>query len=48
MAWNLPALSFAIWTFANLVPRALNHHNWYKDKFPDYPKNRKAVFPFLF
>jgi 3-oxo-5-alpha-steroid 4-dehydrogenase 1 len=48
MAWNLPALSFAIWTFANLVPRALNHHNWYKDKFPDYPKNRKAVFPYLF
>jgi 3-oxo-5-alpha-steroid 4-dehydrogenase 1 len=48
MAWNLPALSFAIWTFANLVPRALNHHNWYKENFPNYPKNRKAVFPFLF
>jgi 3-oxo-5-alpha-steroid 4-dehydrogenase 1 len=48
MAWNLPALSFAIWTFANLVPRSLNHHNWYKENFPDYPKNRKAVFPYLF
>jgi 3-oxo-5-alpha-steroid 4-dehydrogenase 1 len=48
LAWNLPALSFAIWTFANLVPRAFNHHQWYKDKFPDYPKNRKAVFPYLF
>ncbi len=47
MAWNMPALSFAVWTFANLVPRALNHHNWYKEKFSDYPKERKAVFPFI-
>jgi 3-oxo-5-alpha-steroid 4-dehydrogenase 1 len=48
MAWNLPALSFMIWTFANLVPRAKNHHDWYLKRFPDYPKDRKAVFPFLF
>ena len=48
MAWNLPALSFAIWTFANLVPRARNHHQWYQRTFPDYPKERKAVIPFLF
>jgi 3-oxo-5-alpha-steroid 4-dehydrogenase 1 len=47
MAWNLPALSFAVWTFANLVPRALNHHQWYKDRFPEYPKDRKAIFPFV-
>ncbi len=48
MAWNLPALTFMVWTFANLVPRAKNHHDWYKNKFRDYPKERKAVFPFLF
>lgn len=48
MAWNLPALSFALWTFANLVPRALNHHHWYQKHFADYPKNRKAIFPFIF
>jgi 3-oxo-5-alpha-steroid 4-dehydrogenase 1 len=48
MAWNLPALTFAVWTFANLVPRAKNHHDWYRNKFPDYPKERKAVFPFIF
>jgi 3-oxo-5-alpha-steroid 4-dehydrogenase 1 len=47
MAWNLPALSFAVWTFANLIPRALNHHKWYKQNFSDYPDNRKAVFPFI-
>jgi len=48
MAWNLPALTFMVWTFANLVPRAKNHHDWYTSKFADYPKERKAVFPFLF
>lgn len=48
MAWNLPALTFAVWTFANLVPRAKNHHDWYRRRFPDYPTNRKAVFPFIF
>jgi steroid 5-alpha reductase family enzyme len=47
MAWSLPALSFAIWTFINLVPRGVDHHKWYKRKFGDYPKERKAVLPFL-
>ncbi len=45
--WNLPALSFAIWTFCNLGPRAQNHHAWYKEFFTDYPKNRKAIIPFI-
>ena len=45
MVWNMPALSFAVWTFANLVPRALDHHKWYLQHFPDYPKDRKAIFP---
>jgi hypothetical protein len=47
MCWSLPAFSFAVWTFANLVPRAINHHQWYHEKFEDYPENRKAVIPFL-
>jgi len=48
MAWNLPALSFAVWTAANLIPRALDHHKWYKSHFrEEYPKNRKAVIPFI-
>ena len=45
LAWNLPALAFAAWTVSNLIPRALHHHKWYKEKFPDYPTNRKAVIP---
>ena len=45
MCWNLPALSFAIWTAANLIPRSLSHHRWYGEHFPDYPAGRRAVIP---
>ena len=47
IAWSVPALSFFIWTFCNLAPRALNHHQWYQSHFKDYPNNRKAVIPFI-
>jgi hypothetical protein len=47
MCWNLPALSFAIWTAANLIPRAVSHHRWYHRTFPDYPPTRRAVIPTL-
>jgi hypothetical protein len=47
MCWSLPALSFAIWTATNLIPRALDHHRWYKRTFPEYPKERKAVIPYV-
>jgi len=48
MAWNLPAFTFMFWTIANLVPRAKNHHDWYVKQFPEYPVQRKIVFPFVF
>lgn len=47
MTWCLPTFSFFLWTLVNLLPRALDHHKWYKQKFEDYPKNRKAVFPYI-
>ena len=47
MTWSLAGLSFMIWTMANLVPRAIKGHQWYHDKFESYPKNRKAIFPFI-
>lgn len=47
MMWCLPGLAFFTWTFANLVPRAFAHHRWYLKTFADYPKDRKAIFPFL-
>jgi 3-oxo-5-alpha-steroid 4-dehydrogenase 1 len=46
LCWNLPALTFFIWTAANLIPRALSHHKWYKEKFKEYPRGRKAIIPF--
>jgi steroid 5-alpha reductase family enzyme len=45
--WSLAGLSFAVWTAANLIPRAWQYHRWYRKEFPDYPKKRKAVIPFL-
>ena len=47
MTWSLPGLAFAIWTFVNLVPRALQHHKWYHTTFPDYPRKRKALIPIV-
>lgn len=44
-AWNPAALSFAVWTVANLLPRALAHHRWYHERFDDYPAHRRALIP---
>ncbi|MCA9611606.1 MAG: DUF1295 domain-containing protein, partial [Myxococcales bacterium] len=46
-AWTFPGLVFAFFTFANLFPRALDHHKWYRGKFDDYPKSRRAIVPFV-
>ncbi|CEM11568.1 unnamed protein product [Vitrella brassicaformis CCMP3155] len=46
-AGSLPALSFAVYTWSFLGPRALQQHGWYRAKFDDYPKSRKAIIPWL-
>jgi protein-S-isoprenylcysteine O-methyltransferase Ste14 len=43
--WSLAGLSFAIWTIANLAPRARAHHRWYREVFPSYPPERRALVP---
>jgi 3-oxo-5-alpha-steroid 4-dehydrogenase 1 len=43
--WSLPGLAFAVFTIANLAPRARAHHLWYKKQFADYPPQRKALVP---
>lgn len=45
--WSLAGLSFAVWTVANLAPRALAHHRWYRAQFADYPAERRALIPFV-
>lgn len=42
------AWCFWAWTIANLLPRALANYRWYRAKFDDYPKHRKALIPGLF
>jgi 3-oxo-5-alpha-steroid 4-dehydrogenase 1 len=46
--WSLPGLAFALFTMANLVPRARAHRKWYRETFPDYPLERKRVIPFVY
>ena len=47
LCWSLPSLAFLIWTIVNLVPRALDHHKWYRSHFTDYPVGRMAILPKL-
>lgn len=45
--WSWAGLAFVLITAANLIPRALQNHRWYHQKFDDYPTQRKAVIPYL-
>ena len=36
------------WTVANLLPRAISHHKWYKENVPGYPKAKKGIFALYF
>jgi protein-S-isoprenylcysteine O-methyltransferase Ste14 len=46
-SWSVAGLAFAVFTAANLVPRAWSHHAWCRRTFPDYPPERRAVIPGL-
>ena len=49
LTFSWAGLVFAIWTFANLGPRANTHHQWYIENFGDaYPRNRKRMIPFVY
>ena len=43
--WSMAGLAFCVFTAANLLPRALANHRWYKERFPAYPAGRKALIP---
>lgn len=48
LSWNVGAFAFAFFTCANIGPRAIQHHKWYKKTFGDeYPSDRKAIIPFI-
>ena len=46
--WSLAGLAFAMFTFANLAPRARANHRWYREHFDDYPPRRRALLPRLY
>jgi 3-oxo-5-alpha-steroid 4-dehydrogenase 1 len=46
--WSLAGLTIFCVTAANLIPRAVRNHRWYREKFPDYPASRKALVPYIF
>ena len=46
--FSLSSIAFVCYTASNLIPRGIAHHKWYKDKFDNYPDERKwAVIPFI-
>ena len=45
--WSLGAVFVLLVSAANLIPRAFQVHEWYKEKFPDYPRQRKVLVPYL-
>ncbi|GAA4898200.1 methyltransferase [Ferrimonas pelagia] len=47
LTWSLAGVFILLVTMANLVPRALATHGWYKKKFEDYPSDRKALIPYV-
>lgn len=45
--WSLASVFILAISAANLVPRALDTHRWYRRRFPDYPRERRALIPYL-
>ncbi len=50
LTWSWSGVVFAVWTFANLAPRAAKIHKRYKQDFPEEMKGRKVkrILPFLY
>ena len=46
--WSLAGLAWFLFSSATFVPRARHNHQWYKNQFPDYPADRKALIPFVY
>jgi 3-oxo-5-alpha-steroid 4-dehydrogenase 1 len=45
--WSPAGLYILAISAANLVPRAVATHRWYRERFPDYPAQRKILIPFV-
>ncbi len=45
--WSLGSLFVLLISCANLIPRAAATHRWYRERFEDYPAERKILIPFI-
>lgn len=45
--WSLAGAFILLISLGNLVPRAFATQKWYRDRFPDYPRDRKVLIPYL-
>jgi 3-oxo-5-alpha-steroid 4-dehydrogenase 1 len=45
--WSLAGAFVLLISIGNLVPRAFATQRWYRERFPDYPRQRKALIPYL-
>ena len=45
--WSLAGVFILAISMANLVPRAIATDAWYREKFADYPPERKILVPFI-
>lgn len=50
LTWSLGAVAFALWTFANLAPRARRIHQHYLDEFGEEYRQlrRRYILPFIY
>lgn len=50
LTWSVAGAVFALWTFANLAPRARSIHRRYEEEFGDEYKslNRRYILPFIY
>lgn len=47
--WGNNTFLFVLtWVVANQVETAIMSHWWYKEKFPNFPKNRRILIPFIY
>lgn len=47
MTWSPAGVFIFAISAANLVPRAVATHRWYREKFADYPASRRILVPFV-
>jgi 3-oxo-5-alpha-steroid 4-dehydrogenase 1 len=47
MTWSLAGIYILTISMANLIPRAIATHRWYRQRFADYPSKRKILIPYV-